>query len=272
MNSEQSHKLSKERIESQIASCSADMVPLIHVFEELDSTNQWVLDHLSAGFEQSMLCVAESQIAGRGRAGRSWCSPSGGNVYMSFSHVAMMTRGNVSAISLVVGLAVVRVLSKKGVGGVSLKWPNDILIDGRKLAGILIESKARNSELVLVIGVGINVKVPLDFNISSETGWIDLSTKGVLLSDRNELISLLYIECQKMIDEFSHSGFLVFRSEWMSHDYFAGKEVKIVDREKIIHRGTEMGVDEEGCLLVRSGEEIKRVFSGDVSLRVNNES
>lgn len=271
LSQKQNHKLSKALIENELANSNASKVPAVYVFEELDSTNQWLLDNISSAYDRSVLCVAECQKSGRGRAGRQWCSPSGSNVYMSFSRQVAGCRGNVSAVSLVIGLALVRVLKQKGVSGVSIKWPNDVLIDGRKLAGILIESKVVSGVLVLVVGVGINVQMPVNFVLNSEIGWADLSGKGVFLSDRNELIALFYIECQKMIDEFTNEGFSIFRNEWLSYDEFAAKEVKIVDRDQIIYSGIEMGVDDEGCLLVRSGAEIKRIFTGDVSLRIRNE-
>lgn len=264
--------LKKVLIEQELGGSQLKSKVDVFVFDELGSTNQWVIDNISNESDENVLCVAERQSLGRGRSGREWKSPDASNVYMSFSCIAGVNRKNISALSLVIGLAVARALKKKGVAGVSLKWPNDVLLHGKKLAGILIESKLHNGQLVMIVGIGINVQMPMGFNVSSDLGWADLSGTEVTVADRNQLIASVYSECEKMISTFFVQGFLVYKNEWMDYDEYMGKGVKIMDQGKLIHSGNNMGVDESGCLLVRSGSEIKQIFSGDVSLRINNEN
>lgn len=264
--------LNKALIEKELDESQSKSKVHVFVFDEVGSTNQWVIDNISKKAGENLLCVAESQALGRGRSGREWKSPKASNVYMSFSCIAGINRKNISALSLVVGLAVVRVLKKKGIVGGALKWPNDVLLHGKKLAGILIESKLHDGQLVMIVGIGINVQMPLDFSVSSELGWADLSGTDVTAADRNQLIANVYLECEEMISAFFAEGFPIYKSEWMECDEYTGKDVKIVDQGKLMHSGVNMGVDDSGCLLVRSGSEIKQIYSGDVSLRINNEN
>lgn len=264
--------LKKALIEQGLGASQSKTKVDVFVFDELGSTNQWVIDNISKKTDENLLCVAERQSLGRGRSGREWKSANASNVYMSFSCIAGVNRKNISALSLVIGLAVARVLKNKGVAGVSLKWPNDVLLHGKKLAGILIESKLHNGQLVMIVGIGINVQMPLDFNVSSDLGWADLSGTEVTVADRNQLIASVYSECEEMISDFFVQGFSVYKSEWMDYDEYMGKGVKIMDQGKLVYSGNNMGVDEGGCLLVNSGSETKQIFSGDVSLRINNEN
>ena len=264
--------LNKALIEHELDEPQSKSKVHVFVFEEIESTNQWVIDNISKKTDENLLCVAESQVLGRGRDGREWKSPKASNVYMSFSCITGINRKNISALSLVVGLAIIRVLKKKGVVGVALKWPNDVLLHGKKLAGILIESKLHDGQLVMVVGVGINIQMPLGFDVLSELGWADLSGTGITVADRNQLIANVYSECEEMISAFLAEGFSIYKSEWMECDEYTGKGVKIVDQGKLMHSGINMGVNDSGCLLVRTAAGIKQIYSGDVSLRINNEN
>lgn len=271
MGQKQINKISKSLIELGLGNSERKKKINVFVFDELDSTNQWVSEHIAERGDQSLLCIAESQTLGRGRSGREWSSPAGSNIYMSFSCRPDTERKNIAAISLLIGLALIRVLKAKGLNDVALKWPNDVLVRGKKLAGILIESKRCAEHLILIIGVGVNVKMPIGFKIESEMGWSDLSSIDATPADRNALIVQFYLECEKVMRQFFEQGFSVFKQEWMSYDGFAGRDVKIIDQGELQYCGMNMGIDDSGCLLVRSDEGVKKIFSGDVSLRINNE-
>lgn len=260
-------KISKAQIELELISNKIVELPEVFYFDEIDSTNQWLLSNLSSIGGKKLLCVAEKQLSGRGRAGREWSSPSGANIYMSFTCVSPVKGKDVSALSLIIGLALVRILNRKGVTGLALKWPNDVILNNKKLAGVLIEARMIAGVLVLVVGVGINVKMPVGFELQAERGWADLVDFDVSLADRNHLIAMLYKECSEMIKVFFERGFSGFRDEWMGCDAFAGQEVVILDHGKRVCSGKEVGVDEQGYLLVQSGSDINRIISGDVSLR-----
>ncbi|WP_303011506.1 biotin--[acetyl-CoA-carboxylase] ligase, partial [Rodentibacter pneumotropicus] len=125
----------------------------VHYYPVITSTNEWILQNI-AHLQKGDLCLAEYQTGGRGRRGRQWLSPFAGQMIFSF-YWTFDPRKSIEGLSLVVGLAIAEAF------GVQVKWPNDILFDGRKLGGILIEiANVKNDGLNLVIGVGINVSLP----------------------------------------------------------------------------------------------------------------
>jgi len=243
----------------------------VYVFEEIDSTSQWVVERLSAGSVCTVLCVAETQKKGRGRSGRLWQSPAYSNIYMSFSYLADIELKNIAATSLVVGLAITRVFKNLGISGVTLKWPNDILLRGKKLAGVLIEAKTVGQQLYLVVGIGINVRNPEGFNVDSELGWEDLSAEGLGLADRSRIIAMVYDECEKLMSSFVANGFAMLKKEWEAVDEYAGKDVVVMDQNTVIATGMGSGVDDYGCLLIKKDNTVKKVVCGDVSLRKSHE-
>lgn len=260
-------EITKERIQKEVGKLGlSESAPEVFVFDELCSTNQWLIDHLRD--DRSKLCVANLQTDGRGREGRSWLSPSGG-IYMSFNHKVASQVCDYSAVSLVIGLVIVRVLRSEGVSNVTVKWPNDILIDGAKLAGVLIETKKISGSLQLVIGIGLNIQMPDSSIMPGDINWSDLSGECIGLNDRERLIALILNECDKAIFQFFEQGFGVFRDEWMRFDAYSGKSINILDQERVILSGIESGVDISGMLQVLSGSELIKVHSGDVSLRIN---
>jgi len=260
-------EITKAGVQAEIDGlCLCERAPKVFVFGKLGSTNQWLTDHLSD--DQLMLCVANTQTDGRGREGRSWLSPDGG-IYMSFNHHIEPHVCDFSAISLVIGLVLVRVIRSEGVKNIGVKWPNDILIDGSKLAGVLTETKKINGCVWLVIGIGLNIRMPDSSNLPEDINWADLSGQCIGLSDRERLIALIFNECNKAMLQFFKEGFSVFRDEWMRFDAYSGKSVNIVDQGKVTLSGIEAGVDMQGMLQVMSGSELIKVHSGDVSLRIN---
>lgn len=263
------NKITKKSIEQKLDNTILENGLSIVVFDQLESTNQWVLDHVLEFESKKVMCVADTQVSGRGRCGRVWQSPAGGNVYMSFTHILDVKQKSFSAISLVIGLALVRVLKAAGVQGVSLKWPNDVLLDGKKVAGVLLETKFIDNKIVLVVGVGLNVEMPVDSVMPEDIDWKDLSLSDLTAKDRGFLIAKIYGECEKLIKSFVKNGFTVFQQEWTECDAFFGRGVKVMDQGVVTASGIESGVDEGGCLLLRTEKGINKISSGDVSLRIN---
>jgi len=262
------NNITKDRLLRELDKLSLNEAqPRVFVFDELGSTNQWLLDHLND--KELKVCVANSQIAGRGREGRSWVSPDG-NIYMSFNYCIGSEISDFSAISLVMGVVLIRVLRSVGVNDVNVKWPNDILLDDSKLAGILIETKKANKNTHLVIGIGLNVQMIDECRELRDSKWSDLSAHGLGLKDRERVIALILVESKKTLQQFFNEGFGVFREEWMKSDVYAGMDVNILDRGKVILSGVESGVDRNGMLQVLSGSKLIKVHSGDVSLRIKS--
>lgn len=260
--------ISKELIEQKLHELSIGKPIHVHVFEQLDSTNQWLQENISARGVERLVCVAEKQSSGRGRAGRSWLSPGGGNIYMSFSYLLKPGLLDFSAISLVIGIAVIKALQAIGVSGLALKWPNDILLEGAKLAGVLIQTRNVGDKRFLIIGIGINVQMPDASTIKPDINWRDLSGFGVGSKDRELIIAHVLKECELVIEAFFNEGFSIFRDQWESYDAWAGKAVMVTDQDKMIVSGTEAGIDLDGRLQVKTEHGLVKVQSGDVSLRI----
>lgn len=233
------------------------------VFSEISSTNDYLLNHAHE-LEQGSICLAERQSAGRGRRGRAWYSPKSQNLYFSLlwrydtDEVA-----DLSALSLVVSLIIAETLQAQGVAAVQIKWPNDIYYQGKKMGGILIEIKAEQGGVALVIGIGLNLAMANDSNQHITQPWADLSAYQF---DRNKLASELAYQLQKNLKIYPLVGFSYYLERWQSFDIFAQKAVKLVTETHEIY-GISQGINEKGELLLRQGNQINAFRIGEISLR-----
>jgi len=172
-------------------------------------------------------------------------------------------------LSLVVGVAVCRVLEKAGVHKVALKWPNDIYLNGKKLAGILIEMRGEVAgPAAVVIGLGLNVNMSSHATQEIDQPWTDLSQ--VKASDgltRNHLSALLINEIFATLAVFQEHGLTAFLEEWNRYDMVKGKPVNLAAETQSIN-GVAAGIDHTGALLLETGNGVKRILSGDISLRL----
>ncbi|MFD1805550.1 bifunctional biotin--[acetyl-CoA-carboxylase] ligase/biotin operon repressor BirA [Pasteurella oralis] len=232
--------------------------PVIH------STNQYLLDHIHQ-LETGTLCLAEYQTAGRGRRGRQWLSPFAGQIIMSMYWTVERTT-NLEGLSLVVGMAIADTLKQFGAIGVTLKWPNDVLLNNRKLAGILIEiANSPNRLHNLVIGLGINLSLPKQQN-SIDQPWAEL-IEVLPDIDRNQLIIVLVKNLTFYLDYFKDKGIDdQFKQRWLELDAYLGEEVSIISEN---HRtiGVEQGIDERGYIKIMTSEGVQYFNGGEVSLR-----
>ena len=240
----------------------------------VDSTNAEVLRRMAAGGGGGMVCAAERQTAGRGRRGRRWQSPGGGNVYLSvgwrFARAARGAEegggmGALSGLSLAVGVAVIDALEDCGVAGCSLKWPNDILFEGAKLGGILIEMAGGDAGRA-VIGVGLNVAMPGAAGRSIEQAWTDIARVKPGGISRNLLLAALLDRLFALLEDYDRRGFAPWREGWRRRDAFLGREVSLISGSKRI-TGTCLGVSDSGALRLRvdGGEQV--FHGGELSLR-----
>ncbi|GAA3718980.1 bifunctional biotin--[acetyl-CoA-carboxylase] ligase/biotin operon repressor BirA [Oceanisphaera sediminis] len=254
--------LDQARLSEALAPNRAELVPVI------GSTNQHWFDLLSR-LEKGDICVAECQTAGRGRRGRPWISPFGGQLIMSMYWRLEQGMAAAMGLSLVVGIAVVEALEAQGFPGVELKWPNDLYLNGRKLAGILVEmSGTAGGPCQLVIGMGLNLLLPQSEQERITQPWAELAELGNI-EDRNSLVIAVAHQVQRSLVLFEREGIAAFREQWNRLDYFNGKAVRVLMGEQQIH-GIARGIDAQGALLLEleSGE-IKRFLGGEISLRGN---
>jgi len=238
----------------------------IEVFDEVDSTNQQLLR--STDMVSGRVCLAESQSAGRGRRGRGWVATPCHNILMSMSWRFETGPAGLAGLSLAAGVAVLRALEEFGVRDAGLKWPNDILRDGRKLAGLLIDLRGEASgPSLVVVGLGLNVHLAPNDAALIDQPWISLRESLSAPVDRNRLAGLLVLHFGEMFRVFEKSGLETFRNEWEHHHLYTGKAVCLHSGQGDVF-GTVEGIDTNGGLCVRVEGGVRRTFySGDVSLR-----
>lgn len=246
-------------ISSQVVQGSVAVLPVI------DSTNQYLLDRLS-DLRSGDACVAEYQQAGRGRRGRKWVSPFGANLYISMYW--RLEQGPAAAIglSLVIGIVMAEVLRDLGAEQVRVKWPNDLYLQDRKLAGILVELTGKTGDAAqIVIGAGVNLVMRKTQAEDISQSWINLQEAGVRI-DRNQLASRLIIELRTALQRFEQEGLTPFLSRWKALDNFINRPVKLIIGEKEIF-GISRGIDSQGALLLEQDGVIKPWVGGEISLR-----
>lgn len=239
----------------------------VHVEQIVDSTNQWLLERIP-NLQNGQSCISEYQLAGRGRRGRSWVSPFASHLYFSFYWRFDSGIDKVSGLSLLVGIATVNALEKIGIQGVSLKWPNDLYYQGKKLAGILIELNAQATEAChCVIGIGINVRMPPEQAKLIDQPWVDLNRLSSEAVDRNLLSATLINELQILLLQYEQTGLQPYLSRWFELDCFLNKQVNlmIVDNVK---SGICRGINENGALLLECDGKIDEYIGGEISLRL----
>jgi BirA family biotin operon repressor/biotin-[acetyl-CoA-carboxylase] ligase len=237
----------------------------VSVLPVVDSTNQYLLDRI-AELHSGDACVAEYQQAGRGRRGRQWISPFGANLYLSMFWRLEQGPAAAMGLSLVIGMVMAEVLQRLGAADVRVKWPNDLYLNDRKLAGILVELTGKTGDAAqLVIGAGINLAMR-DTNASAITqGWINLQEAGIQI-DRNELAATLLNELRQSLKQFEIDGLAPFIGRWRALDNFIDRPVKLLIGERQIV-GIARGIDSQGALLLEQDGEIKPFIGGEISLR-----
>ena len=251
---------------------AAELPWSISVHDSLDSTNAQVVRLFGEGQAPPFAVIAERQTAGRGRRGRPWVSPFAENLYYSLLWQVSGGMRQLEGLSLVVGLALVHTLHDMGVDAAGLKWPNDVLVDGRKIAGILLELSGDPEDVCqVVIGVGVNVNMPMAITREIDQPWISMRDVLGEPVDRNELAIKFSRHLQGYLQRHGTQGFSAFVSEWELHHLWQGRQVALsAGAEPII--GMVIGVDSSGALrLMVDGCE--RVFSGgELSLRLHHDS
>ncbi|MEM9480457.1 MAG: biotin--[acetyl-CoA-carboxylase] ligase [Verrucomicrobiota bacterium] len=240
---------------------------LVRKFErvaEIDSTNSELLRRIERDGVDSvegMLLVAQHQTGGRGRRERVWESQSSGNLLCSLAVVPPFQREFWGWLAQIVSLAVSDALMKAGAQNVKIKWPNDVMIASRKVAGILVESRAGNAEEIAVIGVGINVASHPE--ITESEGMVSTSLNQEGLQDVDvEDVCVDYLCSLERWLKTTQNGFEDCRRELTARSFILGRQVRVtMDGEKI--EGLAAGLSEAGALLVQSDGEEKAIISAD---------
>ncbi len=255
--------------ENHIRRYAGDSRRSIRVEQVVDSTNL-ELARLRAAGESVDVLLGDTQTAGRGRRERHWISPPGCGLYLSWYERFDRPATQLGALSLVVGLAAAAAVAATVSIDPGLKWPNDLIIDGHKLGGCLVDLSAGSTRSSAIIGIGINV----DFGLQAgpDQPWTDLVRTSGQAVDRNELAGQLIRQLHVHLQEFQHAGLTPFVSRWNAADVLCGRMVRATGLAKGPVEGHAEGIDDKGRLLLRDGPDLLRLSSGEVSLRTLSSS
>jgi len=243
----------------------------------VESTNRALLARSDLPPEHADVLLAEYQTSGRGRLGRAWLAPPGGSICLSLGWCFPELPQELAALGLAVGVCALRALRAHIPGDAAhhklmLKWPNDLILDDRKLGGILIELRAESAgPTYVVIGIGINLVLSariLEQIAATGTRAADLASAGADPRRRNELVANLVSGIVAGLARFRYEGLGPFIEEWRAADALSGRPVTVRMAETS-WRGIARGIDAGGALLVESAYGMQRVLSGDISVRAD---
>lgn len=237
------------------------------IFASIPSTNDYLRNQ--ASLNNFHFCLAEHQSAGKGRRGNTWYSPFGANLYLSCLWLPSKDISQLSGLSLLVSLALVKALEHYGVQDLKVKWPNDIVWNAQKLAGILIEMEIESHGLArIIIGIGLNINMlgiaDADYPISR--AWTSVQQILGQAQDRNALAAQVIKQLMHYLTLFSQKEFAEFIPEWSNFDYLWGKQIQLNQGKDNI-TGIARGINSQGHLqLEMSDGSLQIITAGEASL------
>lgn len=240
----------------------------IEYFEVTDSTNQRIYDFAEKGREEGLLAVAEEQTGGKGRRGRSWVSPPGSGIWMSLLLRPKVEPQKASMVTIVAALAMTKAMEKITGMEIRIKWPNDVVLNGKKVCGILTEMSAELEEIhYIIVGIGINANTesfPEDIQDRATSIYLESGKKV----ERAAFIAEFCVQFEQYYERFLEMGNLAFlKEEYESYLINIGREVKIIKKKEERVRKA-LGINELGELIVaKSDGTTEIIFSGEVSVR-----
>ena len=238
----------------------------IFVSQSTGSTNDDAKNFLSE--QSSLLSVhtSEQQVAGKGRNGKKWTSPRGKNIYLSIGWLSNLKYSQLDGLSLAIGTILASSLKKFTQNQVGIKWPNDLLIEKKKISGILIETIDLNNQVGVVIGIGINVHMSEEEGKEIDQSWISLDQATDSTNNRNEIIGDIVNKIFQLTSLFTERGFKPYKSDYESFDILKGKKCNVIIKgiDKTVDV---LGVNDRGEMLVKDGSENLTLRYGEVSIR-----
>lgn len=238
--------------------------PLPEVVWSIDSTQAELLRRGPTQASPSVL-LAERQTQGRGRRGRCWQSPLAAHLYLSMALRFELPLARLAGLSLVVGMSLAESLRALGYPDVQLKWPNDLLVKGRKLGGVLVDvSGEMGGPLLVVIGIGINVRMPVTHAQRIDQPWCDLEALAGI--DRNVLAARLIADLLATLARFPQVGLDDVLARWSALDALHGQRIRI-DDGRAPCEAQALGLAADGGLRVRTAQGERVLYAGEVSVR-----
>lgn len=242
----------------------------VHLYQTLGSTNEQAktdVRHNGSAF----LVLAEEQRQGRGRRGRIWHSPYASNLYLTLAWPLTGGLREAEGMSLITGLAVRNVLAAHGLPQAGIKWPNDVLVQDKKIAGILLELVGDPADQgVVIIGIGINVNMDGDFQPISQD-WTSISLETGNQLSRNHLAAAMANELIAALELNRKQGFQAFIGQWEEHHHWQGRTVVVSSGDNRIE-GRVVGIDSTGALRLDTDDGIQSFAGGEVTLRLQDDS
>lgn len=243
-------------------------IQALEVAWSLDSTNSELLRR-DTPVSGCAVLLAERQTGGRGRRGRSWVSPLAAHVYLSVARRFGGGLARLGGLSLVAGVAVAEGLRDLGLAQIGLKWPNDLVVEGRKLGGLLVEGGGEaGGPARAVIGVGLNVRMPAQQAASIDQPWLDLAQALPQPVTRTAVAAAVLARLLPALEAFDAEGLAPFRPRYAALDALYGREVVVhLDGGQVL--GTAEGIAEDGALRLRMPQGLRDFHAGEVSVRVD---
>lgn len=240
----------------------------LEVVEETDSTNLRLLEQAREGAPHGKCLLALRQTAGRGRQGRQWLSDEEGSLTFSLLWFFAKPAAQLSGLPLVVTLALIRALEPAGVDGLALKWPNDLLRHGRKVAGVLVElARTPRGETAAVIGIGLNVELKDALADQISIPATDLRDARGYAPSRPALLSAILGQLAPLLPAFSETGFAPFMQEYWERSALRGRRVRLILPSQQVETGECAGISDDGALLLDQHGRLSTFHGGEISLR-----
>jgi BirA family biotin operon repressor/biotin-[acetyl-CoA-carboxylase] ligase len=233
--------------------------------EEMESTNSEALRLAQEGAPEGTVVITDSQLKGRGRLDRTWESPPAANLYLSVILRPDLPAASASLIPLTAGVAVADAVSVYCRDGVRLKWPNDVLVEGKKISGILTEMRTRGDRVAFVIvGIGVNINMrphlfPPELRPTATSLRIETGTD----IDRVDFTVRLLESLERMYRIFLNAGEDHIRDRWLQYADIVGRRIEVIFKEDV-QRGVVIGLDNSGALLLEGDAGVQQVVAGDV--------
>jgi BirA family biotin operon repressor/biotin-[acetyl-CoA-carboxylase] ligase len=264
-------RLDPDAIRAQLADSVAGRLADFEAFDEIESTNSYLMISAAPSPGRVRVALTDNQVAGRGRHGRVWHSPTGTGLALSIGYTFVRQPANLAALTLAIGVGAVEALASVGAHGVQLKWPNDLIASDGKIGGILTETQSLPGNAIKVVsGLGLNLE--LDPDAASQLAAdraghvVDLATIVDTLPCRNQLAARLIDSLCEIFVGFEAAGFTPYVERWARSDWLRGRQLT-VDTPQARVSGRGAGIAEDGALLVRTAwGEVRRITSGTIVL------
>lgn len=240
----------------------------LEIHDHIESTNTYLMRKASDELDHATCVAAHLQTQGRGRRGRNWQAGLGASLTFSLLWRFQCGAAALSGLSLAIGLALVRTLHAMDIKQAQLKWPNDILIDRKKVAGILIELQGdMDGPSTAVIGIGINLRLPDKIKQQIDQPVTDLASASTHPIDPNKLLSALLGQLAEILKEFELHGLTHLIDDWIHHHAYHLQPVRMLMPDGCEVTGIVQGITEDGNLLVNTEHGLQKFISGEISLR-----